>query len=94
MKSLTLNETRRAAYRQLSPSVFYIQITLSVDFKIIGTNLAGISSIEPQNEEALDYLINEAHLSVFQDGSSVLFDERIGDFISDAGWAHLSTELV
>ena len=94
MKSLTLNEAQRAAYRQLSPSVFYIQITLSVDFKIIGTNLAGISSIEPQNEEALDYLINEAHLSVFQDGSSVLFDERIGDFISDAGWAHLSTELV
>ena len=69
-------------------------LATSFDFKIVGSNIAGISSIEPQNEEALDYLINEAHLSVFQDGTAALFDDRIGDFISDAGWAHLSTELV
>ena len=69
-------------------------ILATFDFKIVSTNIAGISSIEPQNEEALDYLINEAHLSVFQDGSAALFSERIGDFVSDAGWAHLSTELV
>ena len=89
--------TLRAAYLQLSPLVFFEKSSLlstTVDFKIIGTDIAGISSIEPQNEDALDYLVNEAHLSVFQDGSAALFDDRIGDFISDAGWAHLSTELV
>ena len=88
--------THRAADWQLSPSVYFVKniLATSFDFKIVGTDIAGISSIEPQNEEALDYLVNEAHMSVFQDGSSVLFDDRLGDFISDAGWAHFTTELV
>ena len=89
--------TLGAAYPQLSLQVFFEKSSLlstTFDFKIVGSNIAGISSIEPQNEDALDYLVNEAHMTVFQDGSAALFDDRIGDFISDAGWAHLSTELV
>jgi len=69
-------------------------LATSFDFKIVSTNIAGISSIEPQNEDALDYLVNEAHMTVFTDGSAALFDDRLGDFISDAGWAHFSSQLV
>ena len=88
--------TQRAADWQLSLLVSFVKniLATSFDFKIVATNIAGISSIEPQNEEALDYLINEAHLTVFSDGSAALFDEKIGDFVSDAGWAHLSANLV
>lgn len=69
-------------------------ILATFDFKIVSTNIAGISQIEPQNEDALDYLVNEAHLSVFQDGTSVLFNDALGDFESDASWAHLSCQFV
>ena len=88
--------TQRAADWQLSPSVFFMSniLATSFDFKIVSTNIAGISSIEPQNEDALDYLVNEAHMTVFTDGSAALFDDRLGDFISDAGWAHFSSQLV
>ena len=69
-------------------------MSVHYDFQIVGTNIAGISSVQPLNEEAFAYLVEETQLSVFQDGSSVLFDERVGDFMSDAGHAHLSCELV
>ena len=55
---------------------------------------ARVKQIVPQNEEALDYLVHETQYSVFQDGSSVLFSERVGDFISDASHAHLCCEYV
>ena len=64
------------------------------DFTIVDSNVPGIKQIVPQNEEAFSYLVEETMLSVFQDGSSALFDERVGDFISDASWAHFSCELV
>ena len=64
------------------------------DFTIVSTNLSGVSQVLPQNEEAFRYLVDETHFSVFQDGSSVLFDENVGDFISDAGHAHMCCELV
>ena len=69
-------------------------MSVNYDFQIVGTNIAGISSVQPLNEEAYCYLVEETQLSVFKDGSSVLFDERVGDFMSDAGHAHLSCELV
>ena len=69
-------------------------MSVTYDFTIVGSNLPGVSQVVPQNEEAFSYLINEAHMSVFSDGTAALFDDRIGDFISDAGWAHLACELV
>ena len=42
------------------------------------------------NEQALDYLVDETLYTVFADGSTALFEERVGDFVSDAGHAHLS----
>lgn len=66
----------------------------SFDFTIVASNIPGVSQVVPRNEDAFSYLVEEAHMSVFSDGSAALFDERVGDFISDAGWAHLACELV
>jgi len=67
-------------------------LATSFDFQIVGSNISGISQIIPQNEDALSYLVDETLLTVFQDGSTALFDERVGDFISDASYAHLCCE--
>ena len=48
----------------------------------------------PWNEDAYKWMVEEAHLSSLPDGSSVLFDENVGDFVSDSSWAHLTCELV
>ena len=69
-------------------------MSVSFDFQIIESNIPGISQVVPQNEDALNYLTEEAHLTVFRDGSAALFDERVGDFISDASWAHMACEMV
>ena len=77
-------------------SVLFLSHLLATtfDFTIVDTNISGISQIVPQNEEAYTYLVDEAHLTVFSDGSAALFDESVGDFISDASYAHLCCELV
>jgi len=64
-------------------------LATTYDFTIVSSNISGIQQIIPQNEDAYNYLVEEAHLTVFKDGTSCLFDERVGDFISDAGQAHL-----
>jgi len=64
-------------------------LATSFDFEIIGSNIPGISQIIPQNEDAFSYLVEETSFTVFQDGTTALFNERIGDFISDASHAHL-----
>ena len=69
-------------------------MSVTFDFQIVDTNISGISQVVPQNEDAFSYLVEEAHMTVFSDGSAALFDDRIGDFISDAGHAHLCCELV
>lgn len=69
-------------------------MSVTYDFQILDTNLYGVSQIVPQNEEALRYLVEEAHFSTFADGTAALFNENVGDFISDAGYAHLCCELV
>lgn len=48
----------------------------------------------PQNEDAYNYLTEEADIAVLADGTAPLFTDNVGDFISDAGWAHLSTSYV
>jgi len=42
------------------------------------------------NEEAFDYVSDECDFTIMQDGSVPLFNDRVGDFISDAEQAHLS----
>ena len=69
-------------------------MSVSYDFQILDSNIAGIKQIVPQNEDAYSYLVEETQLTVFQDGSSALFDERVGDFISDASHAQLCCDYV
>jgi len=69
-------------------------MAITFDFTIVDTNIDGVSKVVPQNEDAFRYLVDETQYSVFQDGSTVLFDENVGDFVSDAGHAHLCCELV
>ena len=69
-------------------------MSVTFDFQIVGSNIAGISQIIAQNEDAFRYLVDEAHMTVFQDGTAALFDERVGDFISDAEQAQLCCEYV
>ena len=67
---------------------------VTYDFQIVASNIAGISQVVAQNEDAFRYLVDEAHFTVFQDGSAALFDERVGDFVSDASWSHMTCEFV
>lgn len=60
------------------------------DFKIISqTGIPGISLICPQNEDAYNYLVEEADMTTLIDGSSPIDRDQVGDFISDAESAHL-----
>ena len=69
-------------------------MSVTYDFQIVDSNILGVSQVVPQNEDAFRYLVEEAHFSTFKDGSAALFNENVGDFISDAGYAHLCCELV
>ena len=77
--------------------VLYINNYMSTtfDFQIVAnTSIPGLSLVLPQNEDAYNYLTEEAELAVLADGSAPLFTDNVGDFISDAGWAQLSTSYV
>ena len=84
--------TAQPAYQRVFSSVFFVKSSLlatSFDFQIVTSNIPGVSQIIPQNEDAYSYLVEETMFTVFKDGTTALFDERVGDFISDAGHAHL-----
>ena len=69
-------------------------MAITYDFQIVASNIPGLTQVVPQNEDAFCYLVDEAEMQVLTDGSAVLFDDRVGDFISDAGHAHMCCELV
>jgi len=70
-------------------------MSTTFDFQIVAnTSIPGLSLVLPQNEDAYNYLTEEAELAVLADGTAPLFTDNVGDFISDAGWAHLSTSYV
>ena len=69
-------------------------MAITYDFQLISTEMIGMTKVVAQNEDAFCYLVDEADMQVLQDGSAVLFDDRVGDFISDAGHAHMCCELV
>jgi len=65
------------------------------DFTIVSNSfINGLSLVMPMNEQALEYITDELHLTTLTDGSAALFNEVVGDFISDAERAHLSCEYV
>ena len=68
---------------------------VTYDFQIVSVSgTPGISLVYPQNEDAYNYLVEEARLSTFEDGSAPIYRHRAGDFISDAGHAHFACEYV
>ena len=69
-------------------------MSITYDFQIVGSNISGISLVLAQNEDAFSYLVDEAHMTVFSDGTAALFNERVGDFISDAEHAHMCCNYV
>ena len=69
-------------------------MAITYDFQIVASNIPGLKKVVPQNEDAFCYLVDEANMQTLKDGSAVLFNDRVGDFISDAGHAHMCCELV
>ncbi len=70
-------------------------MTVTFDFTIVSqTEIPGISHVIPQNEDAYNYLVEDMDFTVMQDGSACLFEELVGDFVSDAGWDKLECEIV
>ena len=69
-------------------------MSVNFDFEIIdcSRDLQGISLIVARNEDAFRYLTDEADLPIMDDGTAPLPTEYVGDFISDASWAHLCCE--
>jgi hypothetical protein len=69
-------------------------MAITYDFQLISADMAGFTKVVAQNEDAFCYLVDEAEMQTLKDGSAVLFNDRVGDFISDAGHAHMCCELV
>ena len=68
-------------------------MAVSFDFQIISnTAVPGLSLVMPLNEQAYDYLTDEANMATLKDGSAPLSIDNVGDFISDAGHAHLACD--
>ena len=72
-----------------------VYMAISYDFQIIGrTDVPGISLVVAQNEDAFTYLTEEVEMTVLSNGSSPLATDKVGDFISDCGWAHMACDYV
>jgi len=62
-----------------------------VDFRIVGiTEVPSLSLIYAQNEDAFNYLTDELDMAYLQDGSCPIDRSRVGDFISDSSFAHMT----
>ena len=64
-------------------------MSVTFDYHIVPSGLNGISLVQPQHEDALIFLEDECHITVMDDGSAPLFNESVGDLISDIESAHM-----
>lgn len=70
-------------------------MSVHFDFTIIQrTQVPGVCLVQPMNETAYNYLVDEAEMSTLRDGSAPIRREFVGDFISDAENAHLCSSYV
>ena len=70
-------------------------MSVCYDFSVISdTPINGIALVQPLNEEAYNYIVDELEYTTLSDGSCPLFTDKVGDFISDAECAHLSTSYL
>lgn len=66
----------------------------SFDFQVISkTEVPGISLVMAFNEDAFNYLTDE-DITVMSNGYAAIDEDKVADFISDAGYAHLSCDYV
>ena len=70
-------------------------MSVHFDFTILSrTDVSGVSLVQPMNETAYNYLVDEADMTTLSDGSAPIATEFVGDFISDAESAHLCSSYV
>ena len=68
-------------------------MTTTYDFQIINSGVPGISLVMSMNEDAFSYITDEADMNTLPDGSAILSNYRIWDFIDDAERCQLSSAL-
>ena len=68
-------------------------MTTTYDFQIINSGVPGISLVMSMNEDAFSYITDEADMNTLPDGSAILSNYRIWDFIDDAERCHYSSAL-
>ena len=67
----------------------------SFDYTITeDTFVRGVALIQPNHEDALNFMTDECHLAVMKNGVAAVDMEAVGDFISDAGQSYLTCEYV
>lgn len=70
-------------------------MSVNYDFTVVSdTPISGIALVMAQTEEAYNYIVDELEYTTLSDGSCPLFTDKVGDFISDAECAHLSTSYI
>ena len=75
--------------------LFFEISLLSYDFTIVSdTRMPGLSLIMAQNEEAYEYLADELGYDLLANGNCPVFDDSVGDFISDAEHCHFLYEYI
>ena len=65
-------------------------MSISYDFKLINSGVAGMSLVMAMNEDAFSFITDEADMTTIADGSAPLDNNRLSDFIDIAERAHLS----
>ena len=78
----------------LSDAAVRVRRKLSNDARVTAAIRAVWNSMIAFNEDAFSYLTEEEDMAYLKDGSVPLATDQVGDFISDAEWAHLSSALV
>jgi len=62
----------------------------TADFQIIvNSGLSGVTLIEPMNEEAQNYLTEEANMHVMDSGYATIRENDVPTFVDSAAQAHL-----
>ena len=75
--------------------LFFDSIHLKTTFDFViasNTFVPGLTLVMPMTEDAFDYASDECGYATLKDGSIPLYDECVGDFISDAESAHFACD--
>ena len=68
-------------------------MSISYDFKLINSGVAGMSLVMSMNEDAFSFITDEADMITIADGSAPLDNSRLSDFIETAERAQLCCDF-